>query len=295
MTAAAASSRSSQLAGELVERRKELACLHEIADLFATPGMTLPRALAAECRLIRSAFQFPERLAVRIEFRGRRYQTRAYRDAGPLLATPLRPEGRRAGSVCVRYVAGPPRGSARPFLDSERRLLSSLARFTEGLVARAEAQHALQAASSRLVTQKLRLERKNVALLELASTVTANRREIRAELLAELAVAALPPLRLLREAEIPSEQRARLVGLVESAILGTGSAATSRMASAHASLSPREAEICNLLVAGSTSKEVAQMLHVSALTVDRHRHNIRRKLGLVGRDTNLVTWLRTAR
>ena len=85
------------------------------------------------------------------------------------------------------------------------------------------------------------------------------------------------------------------MGLVESAILGMGSAATGRIASAQASLSPREAEICNLLVAGSTSKEVAQMLQVSALTVDRHRHNIRRKLGLVGRDTNLVTWLRTAR
>lgn len=295
MTASAPQSRSNQLAGELAERRKELACLHAIADLFTTPGMTLPRALAAECRLIRSAFQFPERLAVRIEFRGRRFQTRSYRETGPLLAAPLRPEGRRAGSVCVRYVTGLPRGTTRSFLASERRLLSSLARFTEGLVARAEAEHALQAAGSRLVTQKRQLERKNVALLELASTVAANRREIRAELLTELAVAALPPLRLIRDAEIPPEQRIRLVGLVESAILGTGSTATSRIASAHASLSPREAEICNLLVAGSTSKEVAQLLHVSALTVDRHRHNIRRKLGLVGRDTNLVTWLRTAR
>jgi DNA-binding NarL/FixJ family response regulator len=59
-----------------------------------------------------------------------------------------------------------------------------------------------------------------------------------------------------------------------------------------AKLSPREFEICTLVKNGLSSKEIAQLLHVSVLTVERHRHNIRKKLGLAKEKLNLQTFLR---
>lgn len=44
-------------------------------------------------------------------------------------------------------------------------------------------------------------------------------------------------------------------------------------------LSNREREILRLIVKGQTSKEIAETLDISKLTVDTHRKNIQQKLG----------------
>jgi DNA-binding CsgD family transcriptional regulator len=295
VTTGSLTAREARREHELAERMKELACLHAIADLFAAPGVTLPRALAEACRALHSAFQYPDRLAVQIVFRGKSFQSRNFRDAGPCLSAPLQPHGRKAGSVTVRYVAGLPRGGSPPFLPSERRLLRSLAHVTENLIVRAEAEEALRAAGARLLSQKRRLERKNVALTEMVSLIEASRHDVRAAILADLADAALPALRKLGDPALAAEQRAQLLGLVERTVQGVGSPFTRRIATVHAALSPREAEICDLVAAGSSIKDVARVLHLSPATVERHRHNIRRKLGLVGGGANLTSWLRTGR
>ena len=43
--------------------------------------------------------------------------------------------------------------------------------------------------------------------------------------------------------------------------------------------------------AGLATKEIAGLLGASAQTVDKHRNNIRRKLGLANKDVNLVSFL----
>jgi len=47
-------------------------------------------------------------------------------------------------------------------------------------------------------------------------------------------------------------------------------------------LSPREKEVLKLVAEGASSKEIGNMLHISARTVDHHRANIMRKLDLKG-------------
>jgi DNA-binding NarL/FixJ family response regulator len=58
--------------------------------------------------------------------------------------------------------------------------------------------------------------------------------------------------------------------------------AAGRQASAQglAALSPRELQVLDLLRAGKTTKEIAVLLHLSARTVDIHRANMKKKLGL---------------
>ena len=38
-------------------------------------------------------------------------------------------------------------------------------------------------------------------------------------------------------------------------------------------------------------KEIAELQHISPATVSKHRENIRRKLGIAGKDVNLVSHL----
>ena len=54
----------------------------------------------------------------------------------------------------------------------------------------------------------------------------------------------------------------------------------SRHASPMASLTAREREVIKLLAEGHPNREVAKLLHVSPRTIDSHRANILRKLGI---------------
>jgi len=60
----------------------------------------------------------------------------------------------------------------------------------------------------------------------------------------------------------------------------TRSALASVAAARKASISQREREVLALLAAGKRSRQIAEHLHVSTATVEVHRRNIMRKLGL---------------
>ena len=57
-------------------------------------------------------------------------------------------------------------------------------------------------------------------------------------------------------------------------------------------LTPTEMEVCHYIQAGMSSKEIAEMMHSSFDTIQTHRKNIRKKMGLKGRKTPLCTFLR---
>ena len=60
-------------------------------------------------------------------------------------------------------------------------------------------------------------------------------------------------------------------------------------------LTPREAEICDLLISGASSKEISKTLSLSLLTVNSHRRTIRRKLVISNKNINLSSFLRNLR
>ncbi len=57
-------------------------------------------------------------------------------------------------------------------------------------------------------------------------------------------------------------------------------------------LSAREAEVCNLITGGATSKEIAELLNLTLGTVQKHREKIRKKLALTNKNINLETFLK---
>lgn len=57
-------------------------------------------------------------------------------------------------------------------------------------------------------------------------------------------------------------------------------------------LTPSEIQIANLIKNGKTTKEIADLLHLSVLTIATHRKNIRKKVGLTKKKQNLHSFLR---
>lgn len=56
-------------------------------------------------------------------------------------------------------------------------------------------------------------------------------------------------------------------------------------------LSPAELRVANLIRSGTTSKEIADMLGVAPRTIESHRRNIRKKLGLSNKKISLLAYL----
>ncbi len=56
-------------------------------------------------------------------------------------------------------------------------------------------------------------------------------------------------------------------------------------------LTPRELQIANLIRDGKSTKDIAELLHISPRAIVFHRQNLREKLGLKADRANLRSWL----
>ena len=61
----------------------------------------------------------------------------------------------------------------------------------------------------------------------------------------------------------------------------------------HIGLTPTEIDVANLIRHGKTTKQIVALLNLSSRTIETHRKNIRKKLGLDNKKVNLSSYLKS--
>jgi DNA-binding CsgD family transcriptional regulator len=64
-----------------------------------------------------------------------------------------------------------------------------------------------------------------------------------------------------------------------------------KLSSEYFGFTPQELKIANLIKDGNQDKNISEILNISLETVKTHRQNIREKLNIRGKKTNLTTYL----
>ncbi|MBT3312390.1 MAG: PAS domain S-box protein [Desulfobacterales bacterium] len=136
------------------------------------------------------------------------------------------------------------------------------------------------------------LEELNTALTVLLKKRSEDKEQLENNLLSNLRTLIEPYLSRLKSTNMSKAQKT-LIEILESNINEITAPFTSKLSSEYLYFSPTEIQVANLVKNGKTNKEVAEVLGVTRRTIEFHRENIRKKLGLKNKKTNLKTFLMT--
>ncbi len=145
-------------------------------------------------------------------------------------------------------------------------------------------------AEEELKVKSLNLEEVNAALRVLLNQREQDRSEMEGRILDNVRKLVLPYIGKLKTKRLDEEQT-MYVDILETNLQNIVSPFVQKMTSAYSSFTPGEILVANLIRDGRTIKEIASVSGVSENAVNRHRQNIRNKLGLNRRKVNLRAYL----
>lgn len=136
------------------------------------------------------------------------------------------------------------------------------------------------------------LEEANAALKVLLIEVKNERRLLEEKVVCNLNDLIRPHLAAIASGQLTTRQRL-LLDTVQRSIDDIASPLSRRFIIDGRHLTPVETQVANLIRQGRTTKEIAVQMGVSKSTIDFHRLNIRRRLNLTNKKTNLQSYLRS--
>ena len=139
--------------------------------------------------------------------------------------------------------------------------------------------------------KKAEVEEMNIALRQVIRSVEEERQELREQLSNQVKAHMLPALEQVAKAD-SAEIRDGYISLIEEQLTGLTEEGAVDCDSELLRLSPREFRVCQLIQMGQSGKEISRALSISFETLQTHRKNIRRKLGLRGKSISLYQYLR---
>ena len=153
-----------------------------------------------------------------------------------------------------------------------------------------QAQVNLKKKEEELYQQKKMLEESNVALRVLLEHREKDRQNLEENVLANVRKLVVPYVEELIYRKLDDRSR-NLAEIIQQRLDEVVSPFLNRLTSLNRMLTPREIDVAALVREGKTSKEIAELLIITASGVDFHRKKIRKKLGLTNEKSNLRSYL----
>ncbi len=151
-------------------------------------------------------------------------------------------------------------------------------------------EEALRTREKELREQQQGLQEANIALKVLLKQREDDKEQLEQKVLSNVRELVLPYVEKLKSARLKPREKA-LVEIVESHLNDIVSPLLRRLTSAQLVLTPQEIQVAALVKEGKSSKEIADILNVSATTIAFHRKNLRKKFNLSNTRQNLRAFL----
>ncbi len=155
---------------------------------------------------------------------------------------------------------------------------------------RKKAEEALKERKKQLQQERRSLEEANTALNFLLEHRNEEKLRIQDNIVSAVSNLVTPFMEKLNKTDLDEQQKTYL-GVIASNLDEILSPLAARLFHRHANLTPRELEVVNLVRAGKSIKETAELLFLSEDAIGFHRKNIRAKLGLKNKKINLYAYL----
>lgn len=153
-----------------------------------------------------------------------------------------------------------------------------------------ETENTLRKREAQLKTKRDNLEEVNAALKVLLQKREEDKIELEDNVMSSVAKLIKPYFEKIKKTDLNEQQRAFL-SIMESNFNEITSPFARKMSMKYLNLTTAELQIANMIKQGHITKKIAKLRRISPRTVDTHRKNIRRKLGLENKKANLRSHL----
>jgi len=141
-----------------------------------------------------------------------------------------------------------------------------------------------------LEEEKIKAEEMNITLKNVLGNIDMEKNNLEKNIYDNIKNIVLPTLEKLRK-ERDSNLRQSYAQMVSDQLMSITEKVNPDAEAKMVKLSRTELQICNYIKAGLSGKDICDLMNISFETIQTHRKNIRRKLGLKGEKINLYTYL----
>ena len=165
-----------------------------------------------------------------------------------------------------------------------------LVQITRNVTKQKQAEKVLKEREKELKIKATSLSELNTALRVLLKNKDDDRLELEEKVMFNMRELVIPFIEKLKKTALTSKQEA-YVQVLESNLNDVISPFSRTLSAKFLSLTPTEIQVAGMIREGKTSKDIAEVLDLSKRTVESHRDNIRKKLGLKKQKANLRSHL----
>jgi PAS domain S-box-containing protein len=153
-------------------------------------------------------------------------------------------------------------------------------------------EEALKEREKELEFKSRNLEEVNIALKILLQRRDEDKAQLEEKILLNVKELIAPYFEKLKMTRLDENQK-KYLSILETNLNDIVSPFSHKLSSMFLDFTPTEIQVANLLRQGKTNKEIGELFNCSPRTISFHRDNIRRKLGLKNKKTNLKSYLLT--